>query len=126
LLNFFSKLIFPPGLRFSAYASAMLPASPYAGTFYKILPPCPGDPFIAIEWSESAFNWGAAPSFLVTVIYGHYGEDRPPKISRRRTARFYDRAESEKIFQRECDVALRDFPDRVDATEEIYASLRAA
>jgi hypothetical protein len=104
----------------------MLPASPYAVAFYKTFPPCPGDEFIAVGWSESAFNWGAAPSFQVTVIYGHNGENRPLKISRRRTARFYDRAESEKIFQRECDVAQRGFPGRVDATEEIYASLRAA
>ena len=33
-------------------------------------------------------NQRAAPSFLVTVIYGHNGEDQPPKISRRRTTRF--------------------------------------
>ena len=71
-------------------------------------------------------NQRAAPSFLVTVIYGHNGEDQPPKISRRRTTRFDDRAESEKIFKRECDIAQRDFPGRVDATDKIYASLRAA
>ena len=104
----------------------MLPASPYAVPFYKTFPPCPGDEFIAVGWSESAFSLGAAPCFLVTVIYGHNGEDRPPKISRRRTTRFDDRAESEKIFKRECDIAQRDFPGRVDATEKIYASLRAA
>ena len=110
----------------SVYASEMLPASPYAVAFYKTFPPCPGDEFIAVGWSESAFYFGAAPSFLVTVIYGHNGEDQPPKISRRRTIRFDDRAESEKIFERECDIAQRDFPGRVDATEKIYASLRAA
>lgn len=104
----------------------MLPASPYGVAFYKNLPPCPGDEFIAVEWSESAFNWGAAASFLVTVIYGHYGEEQPPKVSTRRSARFYDRADSEKTFKRECDVAQSDFPGRVDATEKIYASLRAA
>jgi len=104
----------------------MLPASPYAVAFYKTFPPCPGDEFIAVGWSESAFNFGSAPSFLVTVIYGHHGEDQPPKISRRRSTRFEDRAESEKMFKRESDIAQRDFPGRVDATEKIYASLRAA
>ena len=104
----------------------MLPASPYAATFYKALPPRPGDEFIAVGWSESAFNFGSAPSFLVTVIYGHHDEDQPPKISRRRSTRFEDRAESEKMFKRESDIAQRDFPGRVDATEKIYASLRAA
>jgi hypothetical protein len=68
---------------------------------------------------------GAAPSFLVTVFWGHNGEDQPPKISRRRSTRFEDRAESEKMFKRESDIAQRDFPGRVDATEKIYASLRA-
>ncbi len=76
----------------------MLPASPYAVAFYKTFPPCPGDEFIAVGWSESAFNFGVAPSFMVTVIYGHNGEDQPPKISRRRTTRFDDRAESEKTY----------------------------
>lgn len=109
----------------SVYASEMLPASPYAVVFYKTFPPCSGDEFIAVGWSESAFNFGAAPSFLVAVIYGHNGEDQPPKISRRRTIPFDNRAESEKTFERECDIAQRNFPGRVDATEKIYASLRA-
>ncbi|PYV82636.1 MAG: hypothetical protein DMG93_11195 [Acidobacteria bacterium] len=104
----------------------MLPASPYAATFYKALPPRPGDEFIAVGWSESAFDFGAATSFLVMVIYGHNGEDQPPQISRRRTIRFSNRAASEKTFKHECQVAQREFPGRVEATEKIYASLRAA
>jgi hypothetical protein len=109
-----------------AYALEMLPASPHAVTFYKALPPRPGDEFITVGWSESAFDFGAATTFFVTVIYGNNDEDEQPQRLRRRTIRFSNRRASEEAFKRECEIARSEFPGRVDTTEKIYAFLTAA
>jgi len=57
----------------------MLPAV----TFYKALPPGPGDQFITLGGSESVFDFGVATTFLVTAIYGNNDAHEQPQGLRR-------------------------------------------